>query len=204
MKITTPLLIVFEGIDGAGKSTQATLLYAFCRELAKTALLQEPTNSKWGKSIRKILQGELQATTQQMLDLFIHDRAYDVKHNIKPLLHKGYVVIVDRYFYSTAAYQAGDGNSPHDIVRMNCEKGFPVPDRVYFVDIEPEIALTRIDMRSGNNRDIFEKLSELTRIRSNYLSIADSSFCIINGNNSKEAIFDAIQKDFIQHFSDVT
>jgi thymidylate kinase len=59
-------------------------------------------------------------------------------------------------------------------------------------------------MRSGNNRDSFEKLSELTRIRCNYLSIADGRFCIINGNNSKEAIFDAIQKDFIQHFSDVT
>ncbi len=201
MKIKTPLFIVFEGIDGAGKSTQAGLLYAFCKDKTHAALLQEPTDSQYGKTLRKMLKGEIPGTREQLLELFIQDRVYDVEHNIVPLLHKGYVVIVDRYFYSTAAYQAGDGIKPSDIVKMNIERGFPVPERVYFIDIEPAIALQRIQMRSGDNKDIFETLHTLELIRKNYLSIADDRFAVIHGTGlSVKDVWNEVVKDFEKHF----
>jgi len=200
MKIKTPLFIVFEGIDGAGKSTQAKLLYSFCQDKASVALLQEPTDSHYGKTLRKMLKGEIPGTRDELLELFIQDREYDVNHNIMPLLNKGYVVIVDRYFYSTAAYQAGDGIKPSDIVRMNIEKGFPIPERVYFIDIEPAVAFERIHKRSGDNKEIFEKIHVLETIRKNYLSIVDFTFAMIQGNYTVEDIFKEVLQDFKNHF----
>lgn len=201
MKIKTPLLIVFEGIDGAGKSTQAKLLYSFCQDKVSATLLQEPTDSQYGKTLRKMLKGQIAGTREELLDLFIQDREYDVNHNIMPLLKKGYVVIVDRYFYSTAAYQAGDGIKPSDIVRMNIEKGFPMPERVYFIDIDPAVALERIHKRSGENKEIFETVHVLETIRKNYLSIVDSTFAIIQGNFTVENIFREVLLDFKKHFA---
>ncbi|MGQ9843588.1 MAG: dTMP kinase [Spirochaetota bacterium] len=201
MKIKTPLFIVFEGIDGAGKSTQAKLLYSFCQDKASATLLQEPTDSQYGKTLRKMLKGQIAGTRKELLELFIQDREYDVNHNIMPLLNKGYVVIVDRYFYSTAAYQAGDGIKPSDIVRMNIEKGFPIPERVYFIDIDPAVALERIHKRSGENKEIFETLHILETIRKNYLSIVDSTFAIIQGNCTVENIFNEVWQDFKKHFA---
>lgn len=201
MKIKTPLLIVFEGIDGAGKSTQAKLLYSFCQDKVSATLLQEPTDSQYGKTLRKMLKGQIAGTREELLDLFIQDREYDVNHNIMPLLKKGYVVIIDRYFYSTAAYQAGDGIKPSDIVRMNIEKGFPMPERVYFIDIDPAVALERIHKRSGENKEIFETVHVLETIRKNYLSIVDSTFAIIQGNFTVENIFKEVLLDFKKHFA---
>jgi len=201
MIIKTPLFIVFEGIDGAGKSTQALRLYNFCNAITPTALLQEPTQSKHGQTLRKMLKGEIQGTTEELLDLFIKDREYDVEHNIQPLLQKGIVVIVDRYFYSTAAYQATDIVTPDVIVTMNINKGFPVPNRVYFIDVEPSVALKRIQNRSGNNREIFESLHILEKIRKNYLSLVNDTFAVIKGYNyDEETLFKYVLHDFTQHF----
>ncbi len=201
MKIKTPLFIVFEGIDGAGKSTQATRLYSYCKAIANAVLLQEPTHSEYGQTLRKMLNGQLKGTRDQLLELFIKDREYDVTTNIEPLLQKGYVVIVDRYFYSTAAYQAGGDLKPDMIVTMNIEKGFPIPDRVYFIDITPDTALQRIQKRSGDKREIFETLHTLETIRKNYMSIVDERFLIIDGNSkSEDEIFTFILDDFTNHF----
>ncbi len=89
INIKTPLFIVFEGIDGSGKSTQADLLYNFLKENSiETMKLFEPTDGKWGREIRKILQGDVTPPVEDLLELFIRDREDDAEKNILPSLKK--------------------------------------------------------------------------------------------------------------------
>lgn len=203
MNIKSPIFIVFEGIDGAGKSTQAEMLYHFCRQYAPAVMLREPTDSIWGQSIRKILKGQKTAPHEDILELFIKDREYDVANNIIPSLQDGRVVIMDRYFYSNAAYQANDTLMPKDIIALNINKGFPIPDRTYFIDIEPIIALERIRKRSNDAPEIFEKLGVLQKIRRNYQIIIDESFAVIPADNHPAGvIFNKVKDDFFKNFSE--
>src|SRR4030042_5497767 len=100
------LLIVFEGIDGAGKSTQARLLLRKVRAIGCEAIsFREPTRGKWGRAIKRMAKTAGSLTPEEELDLFIKDRKENVRNNIKPALSGRKVVILDRYYYSTIAYQ---------------------------------------------------------------------------------------------------
>ena len=199
MNLDLPLFILFEGIDGSGKSTQAKLLHRYCEEKHIPAvLLQEPTDGPWGKKIREMLNGRFQADVDGQLELFILDRGYDVNTNIIPSLDKGMLVILDRYYYSTAAYQGGDEYSPMQIVDMNLEKGFPVPDRVYLIDIDPDTALCRVGARNPGREEIFEKKQFLEKVRENYLQLADERFLVLDGTLTEDELFTSILDDLEQ------
>ena len=191
--------IVFEGIDGAGKSTQCGRLYEFIRGSNIPAVkLAEPTDGEYGRRIRKALRSGEQLSREEQVELFIKDRADDLSLNINPALDSGKTIVMDRYFYSNAAYQGMDGMPPEKIIAMNLEHGFPVPDRVYFIDLPAHTAMERIRSRSGDATELFEKESFLARVRENFLSIADDSFLIADGRMSADKIFDIIKKDYIE------
>lgn len=194
--------IVFEGIDGSGKSTQCLLLYDYISSLnVPVRLLAEPTDSRYGQKIKKMLQSGQTVPVEEQIRLFIEDRRHDLNHNIRPCIKNNITIVMDRYFYSNAAYQGSKEISPAEIIRRNLELGFPVPDRVYYIDIQPVIAMERIIARNGHgNTEMFEKVSFLEKVRENFNLVKDDRFLKINGSMAPEKIFRIIQKDFLSMF----
>jgi len=188
--------IVLEGIDGAGKSTQAKLLKDFFLEKNfKVKLFAEPSTGKWGREIRTLLAGDKIPSIEKQLELFLLDREDDVQKNILPSINKEESVILDRYFYSNAAYQGAMGFPYDDILKMNNKKNFPKPDFIFYIDLLPEKALNRINLREGDKRDIFEKKDFLIKVRNIYLEIEEKAdnFFILDGSLSEEKIQKNIQ-----------
>ena len=94
----------------------------------KTVILKEPTDGKYGKKLWEMLSGKRKATTEEILDLFVMDRKEHVKEKITPALNEGKIVLMDRYYYSTMAYQAAAGI---DVNRIRKDNEFaPKPDIV--------------------------------------------------------------------------
>ena len=106
------LLVAVEGIDGAGKTSVAALLAQYCGERGIACVLsKEPTSLKWGRELRRSAStGRL--TLEDELELFRKDRAMHVAGTIRPAMQQGHVVVVDRYYWSTAAYQGARGADP--------------------------------------------------------------------------------------------
>lgn len=207
MALKKHLFIVFEGIDGSGKSTACVetekVLSARGIPCVRSA---EPTQGVYGQKIRSLLSHPIKPDPDMMLELFVKDREEDVLCNITPNRARGSVVLLDRYYYSNAAYQGASGISYKRILRVNGRYGFPEPDRVYLFDIDPNEALTRINARNsgkGVANDSFEKVSFLEEVRSLYLKMADERFVLIDASKKPDEILDLIISDLFRNFSDV-
>jgi dTMP kinase len=202
IKFTLPLFIVFEGIDGSGKSTISEMIYNFYRSLDVPVIRKaEPSGGIWGLRIREMLKGPKTPDVKEQLRLFLLDRDDDVKKNILPALQGGKMIIMDRYFYSNAAYQGAAGIKPEDVLEENIRMGFPEPDRIYLIDIDPEKALERISRRNDSGREeIFEKAVFLNEVRKIYLSIKNDKFVVIDGSKSPGDIFNIVKNDIEEWF----
>ena len=158
-------LIAFEGVDGTGKSTQCRLLadYLESRSLA-VVRLREPTQGVWGRKIQKILtEGRQDVTPEEELQYFINDRKEDVEQNIAPALEQGEIVLIDRYYYSTAAYQGALGFDPVKIIKDN-EAFAPRPDRVFIIEVPLDESFRRIE-EGRDTISSFEKRGYLEKVR---------------------------------------
>ncbi len=200
MNIRLPLFIVFEGIDGSGKSTLAQKVFNHFSDYVPCVLLSEPTGGKWGRKIRKLLQSTDGADAASLLELFIRDRSDDVQKNISPALAEGKLIVMDRYMHSNAAYQGSNRISPREIISMNLAEGFPLPDRVYFIDIDEKAALLRVTNRK-NGLECFEKTEILRSIRENYHSLIDDTFLVLDGSKSTDILEKEIVRDIEKNFT---
>lgn len=189
--------IVFEGIDGSGKSTIAEMVYRhYERRGISVYRGAEPTGGEWGRQIRALLSSPETVSVEEQLRLFLLDREDDVKNNILPALEGKKMVIMDRYYHSNAAYQGAFGEDPQSIISINREQGFPKPDRVYLMDIDADIAMRRIQERNpSGTTDLFEKKTLLRKIRANYLSFAGPGFIIVNSALPVSVVFETVIKD---------
>ena len=207
MAFKRPLFIVFEGIDGSGKSTACRDVAGKLTEVGEPVItLAEPTGGQHGRKIRELLSGPIKPDPDVMLELFIKDREDDAAVNIKPALDNGSIVLMDRYYYSNAAYQGASGLSWKRILKLNESYGFPKPDKVYFIDVDPEAALERIRLRNeenGSSSDLFEKKQFLEEVRSIYNLISESSIVRIDGSMTKEKTVEFILDDMRRSFSNV-
>ena len=169
------ILIIFEGIDGTGKSTQCGLLAKWLDAMqVPNIALAEPTRGAWGMKIRKLLSdGRQGISPQEELSWFNNDRREDIERNILPALKENMVVLMDRYYFSTAAYQGALGLEP-DQIRLENERFAPIPDRVLIFLASPEKCLERIESSRGQ-KSAFEKL--------NYLINVQEIFKSFNGPN---------------------
>ncbi len=168
------LFIVIEGIDGTGKSTQVRRLGEWFEAQGREVVLsREPTDGPWGKKVRES-GGTGRLSPADELQYFLNDRREHVDGLIKPALAEGKVVILDRYYFSTMAYQGARGFDPAEIRRKN-EEFAPVPDLLLILDLDVDTALGRIGAR-GDTANEFEKRENLQRCREIFLSLKDEPF----------------------------
>ena len=191
-------LIVFEGIDGTGKSTQCKEMELYLNAVGiPVSRFREPTDGIWGKKIRKILTaGRGEVTREEELFWFIEDRREDVIKNIIPALNSNKVVLLDRYYYSTAAYQGALGLDPDSILQDN-ESFAPIPDRAYIFIAPPEECLARIES-SRESHSSFEKLGYLKQVQKIFDSFKETNIKRIESNRTIEDIHTQLCEDVRQ------
>ena len=182
-------LIVFEGIDGSGKTTQARRLFdELLRKGHNDAVLTaEPTDKGIGMIIRNDLKetgGNLDPRTLQLV--FTADRSQHVSRIIEPRLAAGNIVICDRYYYSTAAYAYASGLNMGEFLHVN-EVLFPKPAVALIFDLPAEVAAERLEARNRklerlenielqkNVREGYKKLAKLSKLRCGEVRVVDAA-----------------------------
>jgi dTMP kinase len=187
-------LIAFEGIDGAGKTTQAHFLQETLQEEGlPTIRTKEPTTGQYGQILRdSALTGRLSADEE--LEYFIKDRQEHIETKIQPALDSGKIVIVDRYYFSTAAYQGCRGLDPVKLIARN-EEFAPQPDLLFLLDLEPQIGLDRIRTR-GDRANHFEKTDTLTKARKIFLAVNKPYKVVIDATKTAEEVKATILQEF--------
>ncbi len=178
-------LVAFEGIDGGGKSTQVRLLAEWLEALGRRPLaLKEPTTGPIGMRIRELARtGRLDARTE--FELFKQDRRQNVEKNILPGLREGRVVLLDRYYISTMAYQGALGMDPEFIREAN-EAFAPRPDLVVLVDLPVDVALGRIRGREAEGPNEFEKREMLMKVKGIFDSLTWPEIARVDGTRGVE------------------
>jgi dTMP kinase len=187
------LFIVIEGIDGTGKSTQARRLGEWFRHHGREVVMsREPTDGPWGRKVRESAStGRL--SPDEELQYFLNDRRQHVAEVIAPALAAGKVVILDRYYFSTMAYQGARGFDPLEIRRRN-EEFAPVPDLLLILDLDVDTAHARIGHR-GDSTNEFEKRDNLSRCREIFLSLGHEPFArVIDSSGTLEEAEAKIRK----------
>lgn len=173
------LLVAVEGIDGAGKTTIARMLaeHLRARGIAVT-VSKEPTTGSWGAQLRETAaKGRL--SPEEEMRLLLLDRRQHVEEVIQPALLRNEIVILDRYYPSSAAYQGARGISVSEILLQNAFA--PKPDITLLLDLEPTVGLTRIRAR-GDKPNHFETEDNLARCREIFLQMKLPSRVVIDAS----------------------
>ena len=196
------IFIVLDGLDGSGKSETVRLLHDYLSKNIKYNVLMtmEPTEGKYGKEIRSILASEKdpKINGQKMLDLFIRDREEHLRDTVVPFLnrldnHEANIVICDRYYYSTIAFQATQGLDIKMLIEIN--KEFLKPEIAFIMDIKPEIALERIKSRE---KEKFENITFMSKLRERFLEmprLLNDNIKIIDASRDVDNVFEDIRKE---------
>ena len=181
------VLVNLEGIDGCGKSTQSKLLLEKLEgEGEKVIILKEPTKRPHGQKLWDVLHGKRKATNEEILELFVLDRIQHVEEKIQPALDDGTVILMDRYYYSSMAYQVAGGIDVEEIREKHAFA--PKPDIVLIFDLPVSIALERV--KGHSDADEFEKEEHLEKVRVAYLDLENDPLVrIVDATETPEEIF---------------
>jgi dTMP kinase len=194
-------LIALEGIDGVGKTTQAKMVAQHLSHLGLPVILTwEPTSGRFGQQIRQIITyGRQGLTPAAELDLFMADRREHVQNIIAPALAAGKIVITDRYYFSSMAYQGALGLDPQEILRRH--KDFaPPPDLVIIL----ELPLTEISrrLRQRGRPTTFEQIEYLAKVAAIFEQLDAPGLARINGLGTESEVNSKIIA-IISQFSDL-
>jgi dTMP kinase len=202
MKLKKGYLFVLEGIDGTGKSTHCKMLENWFYEKGIPVLrLREPTDGFWGQKIRVLLtEGRNGVSREEELEWFVNDRKEDVALNILPALKEKKVVVLDRYYFSTAAYQGALGLDPHRIIIEN-ESFAPKPDRAFFLKTPIEECLRRIHS-TRNSVSSFEKKDYLEKVQSLLNSFDDPIIRSIDNFRDIEEVHHQLRNEIMECFNE--
>ena len=170
-------IVCLEGCSGTGKTTQYHLLNNNCRQsnlnhLAVVEKDYEPFKSsveKWHET-----KGPNIPFTEEDVEVFAKARAETFANNFSNLENKIDLILMDRYFYTSAVYQASSGLKPEEILQINIDFGAPVPDLTFLFDCSPYLCFVRANKRNRltGGRHLFSTSPErIAEIRERYLSL---------------------------------
>jgi dTMP kinase len=166
-------LIVIEGLDGAGTTTQAALLYQWViSELGKPACLTaEPSRGPIGALIRSVLNKRLTMDPITLAGMYASDRLDHLYNSHDGIIHhlkNGEWVILDRYYLSSFAYQASQMSEPQRLWLKMIHQPCLMPDITLFLDVPADICLERIAINRNKQFELFEKKSMLRTVEKQY------------------------------------
>ncbi|WP_457576408.1 dTMP kinase [Desulfomarina sp.] len=187
LKTEKGLLIVFEGTDGTGKSTQLQLLHTALRKKNLSVIAtREPTNGQYGELIRKLYRNRTESSREEELELFLADRREHVHELILPALESGKIILCDRYFLSTAAYQGVLGFDPEEVLERNSFA--PDPDLALLFQLPVEKGIERIISGRKEAPNDFEQLENLQKTAGIFASLNRPYIQIIDADGSIEEV----------------
>jgi dTMP kinase len=183
------LFIVFEGIDGSGKDTHIELLaerlQKFGFDVVKT---YEPWESSEARMLKRIAaDGHREISADEEADLYLIDRYKHSEKVIKPSLEAGKIVICNRYYYSTMAYQGALGADPEKIKEDN-ESVVPMPDLVLMLKTGAEEGLRRIEARGKGIAKGYEQLKYLKKVAEIMYNIKAPNIQMIDTERPRDAV----------------
>lgn len=198
---------VFEGIDGSGKSTQVKLLAKSLEENGhKVYTTCEPTDGAIGKFIREILRGGIKASEKTIAALFLADRLDHLENELNGLRQKvdeGYIVICDRYYFSSYAYHSAHVPLSWVIEANSVCADILKPTLNLFLDISPQKSLERIQA-GREDFELFENEERLTTTRTQYFNAFErlkdqENITIINADDDIQTLSANILKEVSKH-----
>ncbi len=199
--------IVFEGIDGSGKSTQIELLTK-CLQGRGVECRQtlEPTFGMVGEVLHDILSGKKVADPKVTASLFVADRLDHIlnsKDGVLKSLNEGKTVICDRYYFSSYAYQSVEVPRDWVIAANRLAAESLRPDATIFIDISAETAMDRIS-KNRESTELYENRERLARVREGYFSAFEllrdeEKVFVVDGNRSIDLIAAEIEKIVVEN-----
>ncbi len=194
------IFITFEGLDGAGKTTQVSLLHSYLSSLGKSVFLtREPGGTGVGERIRDMLKGSFMEPITELL-LFYASRAEHAKKIVKPMLARGDIVICDRFVDSSIAYQVfGRGVDEKIIENLNeMTIGELKPDLTILLKIPSHAAQRRAQMRFEVDRWDGESNSFSNKVANGYKELVKREperFLVVDGTMKKEKVAENIRRE---------
>jgi dTMP kinase len=201
--------IVFEGVEGAGKTTQihqtSEWLQRYCGKDKSILITREPGGTKLGRQIRQLLLEDTDSEIGNRTELLLYgaDRAQHVKSVIRPHLDRGEIVLCDRFTDSTVAYQGygrGFDRSQIDLVNQLATGGLD-SDLTIWLDLDVEIGLARVLLRGKPDRMEQATLDFHQRVRQGYQELANvypDRIVRIDANQPELVVQHEIQSILIQ------
>ena len=181
-------LIVFEGLDGCGKSTQLSLAAEVLRTKGLDPVVtREPTDGPWGRKIRAMAASGEAVSPETELEWFFEDRREHMRNIIRPALEVGQTVLSDRSYISTVAYQGARGLDPKKIL-VDSEAEFEQPVLVLLFEVSPRDGLARVEARGGLSEPVFENLEFQEKVAAVFADLEVSGLVRIDAARSIEAI----------------
>lgn len=181
-------LIVIEGIDGTGKTTLGQALNERLIKNGHDSIFTfEPTDSPWGKRLRESFSHKERLPIEEEIYLFLEDRKDHINHLILPALNDGRIIVCDRYYFSTMAYQGARGIDI-DKIRMENEAFAPIPDIMFILELEPAIALRRICEKRKSQPNNFEEIDYLKRVAAIFKGLHDPFIKRLNADRQQDEI----------------
>ncbi|MBA2656489.1 MAG: dTMP kinase [Tatlockia sp.] len=183
--------IVVEGLEGAGKSTAIETIKLYLKNIAPELILtREPGGTRVGEIIRSMLKDKIEGETldaRSELLLFYAARIQLVEEIIRPALKRGAWVLADRFELSTFAYQGWGRGLDIEIIEQLSTFGLESfsPDLIFYLDIDPEQGLQRVNQRGETDRIEQESLTFFTKVRQGYLTMIRTMENVVTINASQ-------------------